>query len=730
MSKQILIRLSVVLVLLLGLAIDGAAMPQIPTASQLLPDLLQFQSGGHALGFAPDGMYASNGTYALRIEFVGANAVAPQSANNVSATSTAPQLVQVTYRNLWPGITLIYDTGSDLARSTYTLAPGADPAAIRLRYNASVTVDAGGNLRIAYKTGEVCESAPLAWQEIDGARVPVEVAFQTFEVSETSKVSTVGFRVGRYNPRYPMTIDPTLTWNTFIGGSGGRYGSAIAMDSSGSIYVAGFCAGDSDSVFVAKLGSNGSLIWTTFLGGGGNDRGLGVAVDSSDNIYVVGYSSVSWGSPVRAYSGDLDAFAAKLSNDGILIWNTFLGGSGGDEGYDIAVDGSGNVYVSGGSLVTWGSPVRAYIANKDAFVVKLSNDGSLIWNTFLGGSDTDFGYGIAVDGNESVYIVGTSYASWGSPMRMHSGDLDAFAAKLGSNGSLTWHTFLGGSGIDNGKGIAVYDSGNVYVTGDSSITWGNPVRVFTTNYYASDTFAAKLNSDGSLTWNTFLGGNECDYGEGIAVDGSGNVYVAGWSCGTWGSPVRAYAGGNHDAFAAKLGGDGSLFWTAFLGGSEYDYGWDIAVDSSGNVYVMGNSTATWGIPVQAYDGDYDIFVAKLAPFPAIEIDQSIGQPGSYLGISGQDFPVSSTIIVSVNGRSLGMVSTDATGRLAFQLSTAPYAQAGPYRVTVGVSPQVSVMYTLDPSGSFWPQGGGPVIAVPADIDPLKLIYLPVVLKNY
>jgi uncharacterized repeat protein (TIGR02543 family) len=300
--------------------------------------------------------------------------------------------------------------------------------------------------------------------------------------------------------------------------------------------------------FAAKLNSTGGLTWNTFLGGSGYDTGKGIAVDGSGNVYVTGDSEATWGSPVRVYTGNSDAFIAKLISTGGLTWSTFLGGQYNDYGNGIAIDGSGNVYVTGYSAASWGSPVRAYASSGDAFAAGLNSSGGLTWNTFLGGSGTDEGYGIVVDGNGNVYVTGASYASWGSPVRAFISGSDAFVAKIDSSGGLTWNTFLGGSGGDAGRGITVDGSGNVHVTGDSEASWGSPVRAFSSS---RDAFAAKLNSTGGLTWNTFLGGSGYDTGKGIAIDGSGNVYVTGESSVTWDSPVRAYTGGT-DAFVAKI----------------------------------------------------------------------------------------------------------------------------------------------------------------------------------
>jgi hypothetical protein len=314
---------------------------------------------------------------------------------------------------------------------------------------------------------------------------------------------------------------------------------------------------------------------------------------------------------VRAFSGDVDAFAAKLDSSGALTWNTFLGGSGGDSGNSVAVDANGNVYVAGYSPATWGSPVRAF-SDYDAFAAKLDSSGALTWNTFLGGSWGDVGYSVAVDANENVYVAGYSAATWGSPVRAFS-DADAFAAKLDANGNLAWNTFLGGSEGDVGNSVAVDANGNVYVAGNSDATWGSPVRAFS----GYDAFAAKLTSSGALAWNTFLGGSDGDYGNSVAVDANGNVYVAGYSYATWGSPARAFSGFN-DAFAAKLDFGGVLTWNTFLGGGGFDVGNSVAVDANENVYVAGNSNATWGSPVRAFSSDNDAFAVKLGSACALK----------------------------------------------------------------------------------------------------------------
>lgn len=396
------------------------------------------------------------------------------------------------------------------------------------------------------------------------------------------------------------------------------------------------------------------LVWNTFLGGPETHVGGGIAVDGRGNVYVVGTSAAPWGHPVRPYTAGMDAFVAKLDASGALVWNTFLGGPGGDYGKAIAVDRNGNVYVTGTSMghealavneggqlyvqqtsgATWGGrPVRAYTTGRDAFVARLdATTGALVWNTFLGGSGADEGHGIAVDGDRNVYVVGTSNAAWGgSPMRTHTAGKDAFAAKLdAASGVLVWNTFLGGSGSDEGWGIAVDGSGNLYVAGTSDAVWGGPVRPYVAG---TDAFAARLNAaSGALVWNTFLGSSGKYSSTRIAVDGSGQVAVAGTSDGTWGTPVRAYTAGD-DAFAAKLeAASGALVWNTFLGGSgRTDQGLAIAVDGSGDVYLTGSSDAAWGNPTRGFAGGDDAFAAKLNPSGALVWNTFLGGTGHAIG---------------------------------------------------------------------------------------------------
>ena len=381
-----------------------------------------------------------------------------------------------------------------------------------------------------------------------------------------------------------------------IGESGAEWGNPISKYS------------DGNDAYVVNLDSNGVLVWLTFLGGSLDDSGHGITVDSNSNIYVVGTSNGSLGNPINPFNGLSEAFVAKLNSSGVLQWNTFMGGLNQfDNGWDIALDDDGYIYVVGRSTTSWGNPVNDHVGDYDTFVSKLNNNGEQQWNTFMGSAGEDRGYGIAVDGSGNIYVAGNSETTWGSPVNDHSGDDDAYAAKLNNDGALLWNTFMGSADYDYGRDIGVDRSGNVYVVGGSDDTWGSPII---SHAGQVDLFVAGLDSSGALQWNTFLGSTRAgEGGKSLAMSSSGDIFVAGNTMGSWGDPAQPYMGGQ-DVFAAKLASNGTLLWNTFIGTLNYEHSGGIAVDYSGNVYLSGDTPETWGDPVNPHTEGTDNFAVK------------------------------------------------------------------------------------------------------------------------
>lgn len=447
-----------------------------------------------------------------------------------------------------------------------------------------------------------------------------------------------------------LKVKPELEWNTFLGDTSFSY--SITTDSSGNIYVTGESwetwgsplrpfAKESDG-FVAKLDPDGTLLWNTFLGGNSLDSAHGIAIDDSGNIYVTGYSYASWGSPKKSFTGDSDAFAAKLNSNGKLQWNTFMGGSGLDMGNAVTTDSNGNIYIAGDSYSSWGQPVKAFDGYCDAFAAKLNPDGTRLWNTFTGGGDEASGMDIETDKNGDVYLTGDTTTTWGNPVNAFTGENDAYVLKLNSNGARKWNTFLGGLDFDSCSGLALDKSGNIYITGASWDTWGSPVRPFGKSL---DAFAAMLNSNGTPQWNTFLGGKENDSAYGITASESGHIYVTGQSYKTWGKPVIPFAGSS-DAFTASLNSSGALEWHTFLGGSDWDSGTEVVTDGSGTVYATGTSFASWGTPVTSFPGYNAAFVARIKDADAqTPYNIALNRENLYFGAAGNVSTNSQAIMV-------------------------------------------------------------------------------------
>lgn len=651
------------------------------------PELQTFTAGGHVLGFAPRYLLTASGHHGFKVEFLNAQPVIPQS-DTPAATSQglpAPPLTQVRYPNLWPGIDLSYRAApGGIVESLYRLQPGADINQVRLRYNRPLSLNADGRLSIRFDTGVLNESAPIAWQEVDGQRQAVSVAFVQHKERE------LGFTLGEHDPTRPLWIDPTLSWNTFLGGSDQDRGFSIAVDGDGNIYVAGSSDAtwgsplraytDAGDAFVAKLDSQGTLLWHTFLGGGYPDAGSALALDPTGQVFLCGYSFASWGTPIRSHKGGYgDAFVAKLDSQGALLWHTFVGGDGGDGCADMALDASGKVYVIGTSDATWGNPIRAFAFNglSDAFVAKLDSQGALLWHTFLGGGDPDVGTAIALDSGSHAYITGESFGTWGNPLRAFNDggppNIDAFVAKLDPQGALAWNTFLGGGFADSGAAIALDRGGHVYITGESFGTWGDPIRAYSLGTCAQvapfppcpDAFVAKLDASGGLLWNTFMGGTALDSGADITLDDKGDLYMVGSSSASWGTPLQGFHEGTcgtgaavhscYDVFVARLDPNGALIWNSFEGGSEDEWGGAIALDANVRVFVTGVSTTSWGHPVRAYSGSFDAFVTKLSLFSQIDLS-------GVVSLFGTDIPVCALVLA--NGQS--RFSCDGEGHFALK----------------------------------------------------------------
>jgi hypothetical protein len=361
--------------------------------------------------------------------------------------------------------------------------------------------------------------------------------------------------------------------------------------------------------------------WVEQAGGIGNDYGRSITIDSSGNSYITGYfyGTASFGSTTLTTtgSGAVDIFVAKLDSSGNWLWAKQAGGNNWDVGFGIATDSSGNSYVTGffAESASFGSTTLTSSGGEDIFVAKLDSSGNWLWAKQAGGTGLDIGYGIATDSSGNSYVTGffAESASFGSTTLTSSGGEDIFVAKLDSSGNWLWAKQAGGTSPDYGWGIAIDSSENSYVTGyfEGTASFG------TTNLTSSgvqDIFIAKLDSSGNWLWVKQAGGNNWDVGFGIATDSSGNSYITGLFAefASFGSTTLT-SSGQDDIFVAKLDNNGNWLWVKQAGGISSDEGFAITTDSSENSYVTGyyQGTASFGSIELTSSGGNDIFIAKL-----------------------------------------------------------------------------------------------------------------------
>lgn len=420
-------------------------------------------------------------------------------------------------------------------------------------------------------------------------------------------------------------------WAVSAGGDfGGEYGASIVVDATGQVYVTGMVISSTSTfgnttltgqgVFVAKLDAAGGFLWAIPVGGASPGHDRAIAVDSAGNSYFTGsfQSTLTLGGTTLTSKGDRDILLAKLDGLGKPLWASSAGGSGTDKGTAIAVDGAKTTYATGNfvSTATFGSTSLTAQDSSAAFVAKLDAIG----NVAAAVSAEATGDSIAVDAAGNSFITGSfsETATFGSTTLSTSSmfNPDIYVAKLDSGGNFLWAVSGGGTGVDNGKSIAVDASGNVFITGvfAGTATFGPT----TLTGAGDDIYVAKLDSSGNFLWAVSAGAGGSSltgYDYSIAVDSSGNSYITGTFHGTatFGSTTLTSSGPGSDIFVAKLDGSGAFVWAVSAGGTLSDRCHSIAVDASGHPYITGSfsQTVTFGGTTLTSKGGSDIFVAKL-----------------------------------------------------------------------------------------------------------------------
>ncbi len=631
----------------------------------------------------------------LRMKIAGANASAETTAENLLEGKTnyirgsdpgkwktdIANFERVRYSNIYRGVDVVYYGSGKQLEYDFVVSPGVAPSTIALEFKGAekIKIDDQGELVLLTKGGEIRQHRPNVYQEVGGERRMIDGRYVA-----TGK-SRIGFAVAEYDHNLPLVIDPVLVYSTYLGGNSNDEGDAIAVDTQGNAYITGFTsstdfptrnpfqaakAGGANitDVFVTKLNATGNaLVYATYLGGSSTDFANGIAVDTQGNAYITGGTNSINFPTMNPFQAALDsgghAFVTKLNATGdALVYSTYLratanpdprGDFGSETGYGIAVDTQGNAYVTGSTTSSNFPTVNPFQAirggastdrSQDAFVTKFNAAGNaLVYSTYLGGSNpggtgtgVDAGYGISVDAQGNAYVTGVTKSTnfptqnpFQSTLSGGNQGQDAFVTKLSSTGnSLVYSTYLGGSDLEDGYGIGVDPQGNAYVAGltDSlNFPTSNPFQPTKGGgAFATDVFVTKFTATGNaLAYSTYLGGTEIEEGYGIAVDTQGNAFIVGKTSSPnfpTRNPLQAALNGTTtDAFVTKLTTTGGAVYSTYFGGSNNDVGRGIAVDGAGNAYITGSATSTnfpTLNPFQATHGvDFtskDAFVSKIS----------------------------------------------------------------------------------------------------------------------
>ncbi len=554
---------------------------------------------------------------------------------------------KVIYENVYPNIDIEFvlndATNKGQFKYNFIVKPHANLADIQLELVGAnrTSLNKAGNILIETAYGNIEENIPLSYViNKDNSHSTIKANFIALNNN------TYGINAEDYNHNQTLVIDPT-NWATYYGGSNNDIGYGIATDTSGNILVTGYT---NSSTAIATVGS----YQTTF--GGGN----------------------------------YDAFIVKFNSSGVRQWATYYGGSNSDEGRGIAVDANGNIIITGltsssNAIATIGVYQQfrgGIVSDLDAFIAKFDSSGVRQWATYYGGSNGDWGAGIATDADGNIILTGTTYSSnaiatVGVHQTTFGGTMDAFIAKFNTNGIIQWATYYGGGSADRLAGVATDVIGNIIITGSTyssnaiATTGAHQTMhgsIGSLWYY--DVFIAKFNANGIRQWGTFLGGSAGDNGNGIATDANGNIIITGETrssnaIATVDSHQTVFGGGsssfNNDAFIAKFDSSGVRQWATYYGGTGFDYGYGIAIDASGNIVITGktgspNAIATIGAhktTISSWDGD-----AFIANFNS----NGVRQWATYFGgNSGED---AFGIAIDISGNTIIIGQTTSTSAMA------------------------------------------------------------------
>jgi len=580
----------------------------------------------------------------------------------------ARSYTEVVYEDAWGDIDLGFRLLDGQLKYEMNVPPGEDPEKIKFHYEgvSGLEVDPStGVLKIKTNSGIISDAAPVSYQDIGGKQIEVTTVYRI------EHDDTLGYSTCSFDMEENLVIDPGLEFSTFIGGSNMDVYPDLAVDSSGNSYITGYTmstdfpttAGALDSthngtsdVYVVKVNPTGSsLVYSTYLGGSGREKGLSICVDESGQAFITGLTAsgdfpTTSGAYNTTLQGDGDVFVTKLNSTGNgLVYSTLVGGMYEDQANGISVDSLGQAYV-GGITASTDFPIVAgsydigFNGNQDAFVFKLNaTGGDLNYSTFIGGSAYESANGLALDSRGRAIIVGQTGgsgfpATTGAYDTTHNGDYDVFVTRLDADGKgLSYSTFVGAGNYEDSFDVVVGPDDRVYVVGVAYGAFPTTTGAYDTGANGNeDAILFCLDDDGAnIDYSTFIGGTGTEFGYGIDLDTSGNVYITGWTnSGNYPTTSNGYDTTHHtsyEVFLSKLNHNGTaLLYSTYFGHLGPEYGLSVQLDSNDTVYLLGQTQSdSFPTTTGAYDTTHndsdDLFLLKIVvPSPPYIVDQSLG----------------------------------------------------------------------------------------------------------
>ena len=580
---------------------------------------------------------------------------------------TATTYQKITYKEVWPHIDiefLVKPNNEKPFEYNFIIKPGGKVQDIQLAYQAeSNGTIQDGDLVFQFPNSQFIENIPASFYYPD--RTPVHMTYQACPISPHQTI--VSFD-GIYHTNRTLVIDPAprLEWGTYYGGPQEDTFTAIAQDDDGAIYAAGGSNSLSNiattgahqnelvnrsDVMIVKMNPSGQRLWATYFGNIGTESAHDLVLDAQNNIYIVGPTASPGGMGINARhqpnfgGGSQDAFLAKFTSGGQLIWSTYFGGTGTEHGNGITLDQADNIYICGSTdspdgIATAGVHQLNPRGTFDAFISKFSNDGQFQWATYYGGDQLEECYAIKSTPNNEIIIGGSTssrsnIATNGSFQSSYGGGFqDGFLAAFSTTGRRIWGTYIGGEGEDEVLTMAIDESGQIYASGNTYSE--NAIATSGTHQSsyrdASDVFLKKFSPTGDQLWGTYFGGNGADQCRRIALDEDGGVYMVGSTQSANGIATdnahqpQLNSANQLDGFVSKFNAEGEQEWGTYYGGTGYEIPFGILITPEMDVIIAGGTGSddriAFGDTHQSTfaEGDADGFIARFTVCEGPELD--------------------------------------------------------------------------------------------------------------